>query len=158
MDFPKQPNATRSVHDCFNGLDHQRPPSALYRTACIGVMPVVRVVEDQMRGKDAFLHWIDFANAHILHYRRNGNTRSHLMKTISLKLPEKVLRQLEHTARERGQTKSDVVRAALEQFLNGERPPGRPLSALELAGDLVGSAEGPSDLSTHAKHFEGYGK
>jgi Arc/MetJ-type ribon-helix-helix transcriptional regulator len=117
-----------------------------------------RVVEDRMGGKDAFSLWIDFADAHILHYSAMVIPRSDLMKTISLKLPEKVLRQLEHTARERGQTKADVVRAALERFLNEERPPGRPMSALELAGAFVGSAEGPSDLSTNPKCLDGYGK
>jgi predicted nucleic acid-binding protein len=59
------------------------------------------------------------------------------MKTISLKLAESLLRKLERAARDRGQTKSEVVRAALEQFLNGERavPPG---SALEAALPWVG--------------------
>jgi len=80
------------------------------------------------------------------------------MKTISLKLTENLLRKLDRTARERGQSKSDVVRAALEEYLNGERTKGRPLSALELAGDLVGCAEGPGDLSTNPKYMEGYGK
>jgi metal-responsive CopG/Arc/MetJ family transcriptional regulator len=80
------------------------------------------------------------------------------MKTISLKLTEDLLHKLERTARERGQSKSAVVRAALEQFLNGERAKGRPLSALELAGDLVGCVEGPGDLSTNPKYMEGFGE
>jgi hypothetical protein len=80
------------------------------------------------------------------------------VKTISLKLTDNLLRQLERAARERGQTKSDVVRAALEQFLNGDRAGPRPRSALDLAGDLVGCAEGPGDLSTNPEHLEGYGK
>jgi metal-responsive CopG/Arc/MetJ family transcriptional regulator len=80
------------------------------------------------------------------------------MKAISLKLTEHLLRKLERTARERGQSKSEVVRAALEQFLNGERPAHRPVSALELAGDLVGSVEGPGDLSTNPKYMEGFGE
>jgi metal-responsive CopG/Arc/MetJ family transcriptional regulator len=80
------------------------------------------------------------------------------MKTISLKLADPLLRKLERLARERGQSKSAVVRAALEQFLNGARPAQRPMSALELAGDLVGSLEGPGDLSTNPKYMEGYGQ
>jgi len=80
------------------------------------------------------------------------------MKTISLKVPPALSAKLERVAKARGQSKSEVVRAALEQFLNGERPAGRPLSALELAGDLVGCAEGPGDLSTNPKYMEGYGK
>lgn len=76
------------------------------------------------------------------------------MKTMSLKLPVALSSKLERAAKKRGQSKSEVVRTALEQFLNGERP----MSALELAGDLVGCAEGPGDLSTNPKYMEGYGK
>ena len=47
-----------------------------------------------------------------------------------------------------------MVRAALEEYLNGERP----VSAGELAGDLVGSGEGPGDLSTNPKYLEGFGR
>ncbi len=79
------------------------------------------------------------------------------MKTISLKVPGHLLQQLERACRERGQSKSEVVRAALAQFLNGERviPPG---SALEAAGPWVGCVEGPGDLSTNPKYMEGFGE
>jgi hypothetical protein len=82
------------------------------------------------------------------------------MKTISLKLPVRLHARLDRAARKRKQSKSDVVRAALEQFLNGQQRPRTPpgVSALELAGDLVGCAEGPGDLSTNPKYMEGYGK
>jgi hypothetical protein len=80
------------------------------------------------------------------------------MKTISLRVTEPLFRRLQRAARGRGQSQSAVVRAALEQFLNGERTGPRPLSALELAGDLVGSAEGPGDLSTNPEYMEGYGE
>ena len=80
------------------------------------------------------------------------------MKTISLKVTNDLLRKLERAARERKQSKSDVVRAALKQFLNGERATDRPMSALELAGDLVGCVEGPGDLSTNPKYMEGFGE
>jgi metal-responsive CopG/Arc/MetJ family transcriptional regulator len=80
------------------------------------------------------------------------------MKTISLKLTEDLLRKLERTARERGQSKSDVIRSALEQYLNGARAAQRSVSALELAGDLVGCGEGPGDLSTNPKYMEGFGE
>ena len=67
-------------------------------------------------------------------------------------------RQTERVAKQRGQSKSEVVRMALEQFLDG-RPVGKQTrSALELAGDLVGSVEGPGDLSTNPKYMEGFGE
>lgn len=79
------------------------------------------------------------------------------MKTISLKLPEGLHVKLARAAREQGKTKSDVVRDALEQFLNGQRQ----LPAItvgDLAGDLIGSAAGPTDLATNPKYMEGYGR
>ncbi len=78
------------------------------------------------------------------------------MRTISLKLSDKLHAKLTRVAKHRGQTKSDLVRNALEEFLNGHRP--RVATVAELAGDLLGSAEGPGDLSTNRKYMEGYGK
>jgi Arc/MetJ-type ribon-helix-helix transcriptional regulator len=79
------------------------------------------------------------------------------MKTISLKLPESLDAKLSRVAKQRDQSKSEVVREALEQMLNGSRA-AKPLSALDLAGDLAGCLEGPGDLSTNSKYMEGYGR
>jgi metal-responsive CopG/Arc/MetJ family transcriptional regulator len=76
------------------------------------------------------------------------------MGTFSLKLPIGLSVKLERVARESGVTKSEVVRTALERFLQNERP----MSALELAGDLVGRGEGPGDLSTNPKYMKGFGE
>ncbi len=80
------------------------------------------------------------------------------MRTVSLKLSDALLRKLERAARERGQSKSAVIRSALEQHFNGERSEPRPVSALELAGDLVCSVKGPGDLSTNPRYLEGFGE
>ncbi len=82
------------------------------------------------------------------------------MKTISLKLPVGLHAKLDRAAKQRKQSKSNLVRAALEQFLNGREAskPERKISALELAGDLVGCVAGPGDLSTNPKYLEGFGK
>jgi metal-responsive CopG/Arc/MetJ family transcriptional regulator len=80
------------------------------------------------------------------------------MKTISLKLSDGLHAKLERAAKQDKQSKSDVVRTALEQFLNGQRKRKKFVSALELAGDLVGSCRGPGDLSTNPKYMEGFGK
>jgi hypothetical protein len=79
------------------------------------------------------------------------------MKTISLKLTDRPLEKLEQKAREHGQSKSEVVRAALEHFLNG-KPRVPPGSALEAAAPWVGCGEGPGDLSTNPKYMEGFGE
>lgn len=76
------------------------------------------------------------------------------MESISLKLSAGLGQRLARAAKQRGQSKSEVVRAALEQFLQNDRP----LSALDLAGDLAGAGKGPGDLSTNPKHLEGFGR
>jgi ribbon-helix-helix CopG family protein len=79
------------------------------------------------------------------------------MKTVSLKLADALLRKLERAARARGESKSEVIRSALEQYLDGEPtiPPG---SALEAARPWIGCVEGPGDLATNPKYLEGFGE
>ena len=79
------------------------------------------------------------------------------MKTISLKLPAGLHAKLERAAKLRKQSKSEVVRTALEQLLNGERavPAG---SLLEAIRPWIGCVEGPGDLSTNPKYMEDFGK
>lgn len=79
------------------------------------------------------------------------------MKVISFKLADGLHAKLERLAKARQQTKSDVVRAALEQMLSGNQP-ALAVTVGDLAGDLLGSAEGPCDLATNPKHMEGYGR
>jgi Ribbon-helix-helix protein, copG family len=79
------------------------------------------------------------------------------VRTLSLKLPTSLSTKLDRVARQRGQSKSAVVRAALEQFLNGK--PAIPAgSALEAAQPWLGCVEGPGDLTTNPKYMEGFGK
>jgi predicted transcriptional regulator len=79
------------------------------------------------------------------------------MKTISLKLTDVLLRRLERTARERGQSKSDVIRSALQQYLNGASAVP-PASALEAVEPWIGRVAGPGDLATNPKYMEGFGE
>jgi hypothetical protein len=59
------------------------------------------------------------------------------MQTISLKLPEALLRQLETEARVRRVTKSHLVRTSLEKAL-AEGKEGKRASCYDLARDLAG--------------------
>ena len=79
------------------------------------------------------------------------------MKTLSLKLPDALDRELTANAESQGTTKSELVRKALMHYLS---PGSLPLSksALALAGDLVGCLEGPPDLSTNKEYFKGFGR
>ena len=57
------------------------------------------------------------------------------MNTISLKLPAALHAKLTRVAKQRRQTQSELVRTALEEFLNGQRSPA--VTVAELAGDLL---------------------
>ena len=79
------------------------------------------------------------------------------MKPLSLKLPESLLDRLTSAARERGESRSALVREAIEAYIEGDSRPQKG-SCLDLAGDLVGSVKGPVDLSFNKKHMRGYGQ
>ncbi len=79
------------------------------------------------------------------------------MKTLSLKLPETLLARLAYAARERGESRSALVRDAIETFItkNNHAPKG---SCLDIAKDLAGCVNGPADLSFSKKRMRGYGQ
>lgn len=79
------------------------------------------------------------------------------MKTLSLKLPDELDARISAIARQRGSNKSEIIRDALHAYL-GKETMAHKGSALDLAGDLVGSLEGPADLSHHDDHMRGYGE
>jgi Arc/MetJ-type ribon-helix-helix transcriptional regulator len=79
------------------------------------------------------------------------------MVSVSLKLPEALEMKLSAAARKRRQTKSALVREALERFLEEDRAASQG-SCLDLASDLVGCVEGPGDLSVNESHLLDYGK
>jgi Arc/MetJ-type ribon-helix-helix transcriptional regulator len=75
------------------------------------------------------------------------------MRTVSFKLPEELDDALTELARSRGASRSALVRQAIEALAKGKRR-----SVTSLAGHLVGSVDGPSDLATNRKHMSGYGR
>ena len=79
------------------------------------------------------------------------------MKTISLKVSRALNQKLAALARQRRTTKSAIIREALEAFCadGGKR---RRTSLLDRISDLVGSVEGPGDLSVNKKYMEGFGQ
>lgn len=78
------------------------------------------------------------------------------MKTISLKIPEALFEKLESTARERGESKSALLRELVQMTIvekkNGDG------SCLDLAKDLAGCVHEAKDLSFDKKRMDGYGK
>ena len=79
------------------------------------------------------------------------------MKTLTVKVPEDLDLKLAAAAAKRGESKSDLIRTALESIVNANEAI-IPNSCLDLAKDIVGSVEGPSDLSYNKKHLNGYGQ
>lgn len=79
------------------------------------------------------------------------------MKTLTVKIGEKLDAGLATLAAQRGETKSTLVRAAIEQMV-GSGEAVTPGSCLDLSRDLVGSVDGPHDLSHDKKHLKDYGR
>jgi hypothetical protein len=79
------------------------------------------------------------------------------MQTISLKLPDQLLAELNKTAKARRVTKSQLVRESLEKTLRPQ--PKGEISVLDLVRDLAGSVKGlPTDLLDNPKYMEGFGE
>jgi predicted DNA-binding protein len=76
---------------------------------------------------------------------------------ISVRIPQKLTDRLRIRSRAKGATESDLVREALEKYLEG---PTESRSAYELAkqAGVIGSIEGPADLSTNRRYFKDFGK
>jgi Arc/MetJ-type ribon-helix-helix transcriptional regulator len=79
------------------------------------------------------------------------------MKTLTVRLPEPLVAEIEAESRGRGCSKSDIVRERLQQAARPAR--SAPLDAI---ADLIGSVDGlPADLSARKKRYlkaTGYGR
>jgi hypothetical protein len=80
------------------------------------------------------------------------------MKTLTVRLPESLVAQIEAESRERRLSKSDVVR----ERLNRAGPEHRDPPTYEAIKHLIGSVKGlPPDLSANKKKYlktMGYGR
>jgi Arc/MetJ-type ribon-helix-helix transcriptional regulator len=78
------------------------------------------------------------------------------MKTLTVRLPESLVAQIEAESRRRKLSKSDVIR---ERLAGTEK--SRQSASLDAIADLVGSIDGlPPDLSARTKKYlksTGYG-
>ena len=81
------------------------------------------------------------------------------MKSLTVRLPDQLVREIEAESRERPCAKSDVVRERLER---GAGPAASSSTRLNIIGDLIGSVDGlPPDLSRNTKKYlkaGGYGR
>jgi hypothetical protein len=76
------------------------------------------------------------------------------MHTISLKLPPQLEHLVEAEARRRQISKSAVIRACVEEVLLKRPGSKRQLTCADLMGDLIGSLNGPPDLSINKRYLE----
>lgn len=77
---------------------------------------------------------------------------------ITVRVPSPLGARLRDRSRMEGQTPSDLVRLALENYL-GEKSSAGSAYHLAKAAGLIGCVRrAPKDLSTNLRHFEGFGK
>jgi Arc/MetJ-type ribon-helix-helix transcriptional regulator len=73
------------------------------------------------------------------------------MKTLTVRLPEDLIAQIEAESQRRRLSKSDVVR---ERLAETRRPSGNRSTLLDAVADVIGSVdELPSDLSARKKKY-----
>jgi len=81
------------------------------------------------------------------------------MKTLTVRLPEALVAQIEAESRDRKISKSDVVRERLSLAVNLK---GSDPTSFNAIADLIGSVDGlPPDLGARKKHYlkvTGYGR
>ena len=82
-----------------------------------------------------------------------------VMKTLTVRLPEPLIADIEAESRGRKISKSDVVR---ERLQHAARPTAQQSAAIKAIADLIGSVKGlPADLSARKKDYlraTGYGR
>lgn len=82
------------------------------------------------------------------------------MKTLTVRLPESLVAQIEAESRQRKLSKSDIVRERLSRVDQADQRP----AGYEAIADLIGSINDPrlpTDLSARKKHYlkaTGYGR
>lgn len=81
------------------------------------------------------------------------------MKTLTVRLPDALVAEIEAESHRRRVSKSDIVRERLSSGARSRRERAAPLDAI---ADLIGSVDGlPSDLSARTKRYlrsTGYGQ
>jgi Arc/MetJ-type ribon-helix-helix transcriptional regulator len=119
---------------------------------CLNALNEAKPLSD---GNDLNSH---FRSYRVLHARQSRNTLT-LMKTLTVRLPEPLVAEIESESRGRKCSKSDIVRERLQR---GARPARRASTPLDAIADLIGSVEGlPTDLSMRKKQYlkaTGYGQ
>lgn len=78
------------------------------------------------------------------------------MKTLSVKIPERLAARLEHAARQRRVSRSELIRKLLQKGLESSDHDAPSAYDLMRGGIGIISSEHP-DLATGERHMEGFG-
>jgi len=76
------------------------------------------------------------------------------MKSLSTKIPDELAHRLQQKIVITGKNQSNIVREALEAYLNHTATG----TFGEMAQDLCGVINGPTDLSANPDHMDDYGR
>jgi metal-responsive CopG/Arc/MetJ family transcriptional regulator len=77
---------------------------------------------------------------------------------ITVRVPKTLGALLRHRSRSNGQTPSDLVRAALESYLGGQKSQNSAYELAEASGLIGCVRDAPKDLSTNRRHMDGFGR
>jgi metal-responsive CopG/Arc/MetJ family transcriptional regulator len=77
---------------------------------------------------------------------------------ITVRVPSELGERVRGHARRKGGSPSDLVRVALENYLDAASDTGSAFELAEAAGLIGCATRAPKDLSTNRRHFEGFGK
>ena len=81
------------------------------------------------------------------------------MTSITLKLPDLLLKRLNRAVAVKRVTKSELIREALSKALDAEEAGGGNGSCYDLARDLAGKVKGlPKDLATNPAYMRDFGR
>ncbi len=78
------------------------------------------------------------------------------MDTLTLKIPEEINQKLRAYSKNKGLSKSEIVRNALVEYFDKDNI--KKGSFYDLAKDLAGCVQEAPDLSTNKKYLSGYGR
>lgn len=77
---------------------------------------------------------------------------------ITIRVPQPLGERLRHRSRLKGQTESELIRAALETYLAQSKGERLAYELAEEAGVIGCIRRAPKDLSSNRRHFEGFGR
>ena len=80
------------------------------------------------------------------------------MQVVTFKADEELVEKLDALADEQHTTRSQLIRSAIEEYVESEMRIAEAPSAYEAMKAVIGSVEGPEDLSTNPKYMEGFGQ